>query len=57
MNTQSDPKAPHICKICFKEIPKSVALSAEGKDYVWYFCGPACYDKFREQRSKDSKTS
>jgi len=34
------------CEFCGKEIPKSAALSAEGKDYTWYFCGKDCYEKW-----------
>jgi hypothetical protein len=25
------------CQLCHKEIPKSVARTTEGTDYVWYF--------------------
>ncbi len=35
------------CEVCLKEIPKSVAQSHEGPDYVYYFCGPACYEKWQ----------
>src|SRR3990167_8828218 len=27
------------CGVCLKEIPKSVAHSLEGEDYVYHFCG------------------
>ena len=37
------------CDVCMKEIPKSVAKSLEGPDYVQYFCGNDCYDKWLEQ--------
>lgn len=35
------------CDVCLKEIPKSAAHSLEGPDYVYHFCGPACYEKWR----------
>ena len=35
------------CEVCLKEIPKSVAHSLEGEDYVYYFCGAACHEKWR----------
>ena len=35
------------CTVCLAEIPRSVAQSHEGPDYVYYFCGPACYEKWR----------
>ena len=35
------------CEICKKEIPRSTARSAEGEDYVFYFCGPECYAEWK----------
>lgn len=35
------------CNVCLKEIPRSVAQSAEGADYVYHFCGPECYERWR----------
>lgn len=34
------------CQVCLKEIPRSVAQSEEGVDYVYYFCGDACYQEW-----------
>jgi len=31
------------CEVCLKEIPRSVAKSHEGVEYVHYFCGADCY--------------
>lgn len=31
------------CRVCLCEIPHSVADSAEGREYVHYFCGADCY--------------
>jgi hypothetical protein len=37
------------CEICLREIPPSVAQSGEGQEYVYYFCGDACYEQWLEQ--------
>lgn len=37
------------CEVCLTEIPKSVARSHEGPDYVYYFCGDDCYQKWQAQ--------
>lgn len=34
------------CEVCLKEIPKSVAQSHEGAEYVYHFCGAACYQEW-----------
>lgn len=37
------------CEVCQKEIPHSVAHTAEGADYIHHFCSPECQDHyFRE---------
>ena len=41
------------CEICIKEVPKSEAQSSEASDYVLYFCGIDCYEKWQEE--DDSK--
>jgi len=38
------------CEVCEKEIPKSVALSAEDQDHVLYFCGSDCYEEWLSDR-------
>jgi hypothetical protein len=35
------------CEVCMKEIPRSEATVAEATDYVAYFCGLDCYDKWQ----------
>lgn len=37
------------CKVCLKEIPLSEATSDEATDYVTYFCGLDCYEKWKKQ--------
>lgn len=38
------------CEVCQVHIPLSEALVAEATDYVVYFCGLDCYDRWRHQR-------
>lgn len=38
------------CEVCEKEIPKSVALSADDEDRVVYFCGTDCYDEWSAEQ-------
>jgi hypothetical protein len=35
-----------------KEIPQSVAQSYEGPDYVLYFCGNDCFDKWEHRQAR-----
>lgn len=37
------------CEVCLKEIPSSEAKSAEATEYIHYFCGTECYDKWKEK--------
>ena len=43
------------CEVCLKEIPASEAKTAEATDYVAYFCGLRCYEKWKEQNPEASK--
>lgn len=36
------------CNVCLTEIPRSVAKSLEGPDYVFFYFGPACYAQWCE---------
>lgn len=40
------------CDACLAEIPSDVALSAEGPDYVHYFCGLDCLGQWQEKVKK-----
>lgn len=40
------------CEVCLKEIPVSDATSEEVSDYVAYFCGLDCYEKWKKQLEK-----
>ena len=37
------------CDVCQHDIPLSEALVAEATEYVVYFCGLDCYDRWRRQ--------
>lgn len=42
------------CEICLKEVPKSGAAMSEARDYVAYFCGLDCYQKWMQQRAAEA---
>lgn len=37
------------CEVCLKEVPRSEAVVPEAVDYVTYFCGLDCYEKWKSQ--------
>lgn len=45
------------CEVCLKEIPLSEATSVKATDYIVYYCGLDCYDKWKKQteQRKSSK--
>lgn len=51
----SRPKRPVkparvACSECSKQVPASAALTAEGQDYLMYFCGLDCQAKWQATR-------
>ena len=42
------------CEVCLKEIPRSEAKSPEGQDYLIYFCGLDCYDRWNQSSDKST---
>ena len=40
------------CEICLKEVPRSEATVPEATDYVAYFCGLDCYEKWKSQSGR-----
>ena len=38
------------CDVCQHQVPLSEALVPEAMDYVVYFCGLDCYERWRSQR-------
>jgi hypothetical protein len=43
------------CEVCFKEIPISEAKSVKATDYIMYYCGLDCYDKWKKQKEEPKK--
>ncbi|HEX7045177.1 MAG TPA: DUF3330 domain-containing protein [Burkholderiales bacterium] len=37
-----DDRAVVACRVCGKEVPRSAARSAEGRDYTYFFCSEGC---------------
>lgn len=37
------------CEVCLMEIPASEATSSEAVDYVRYFCGAECHERWQQQ--------
>jgi hypothetical protein len=50
--TPSDPQSV-FCEVCLKQVPKSEAVMTEGRDYVAYFCGNQCYDRWHGPRAPE----
>lgn len=42
------------CEVCMKEIPASTAKSCEAEDYVHYFCGAECFEKWRKKAADNA---
>lgn len=54
---QEDAKQKQVlcgCDVCHKDIPVSAAMTAEGADYVWHFCGKSCYEKWLSEEKNHS---
>jgi YHS domain-containing protein len=50
---------PVSCRICHREIPYAEALSIEGQEYMYFFCGSGCYEHWRQddvERQRKSKS-
>jgi hypothetical protein len=43
------------CEVCMKEVPKSEATVPEAADYVAYFCGLRCYEKWKNQSANPNE--
>ncbi len=55
MRKRTKPADPQsvFCEVCLKRVPQSEAVMAEARDYVAYFCGLDCYDKWRRGHSPE----
>ncbi len=50
-----DINVPHqtvACDICLSEIPSSLALTFDGPDYVYYFCGLDCLGRWEAKQKQ-----
>jgi len=47
-----DQPSDITCDVCHREIPLSAAVWRESSDYVAYFCGLECYDRWRNQEAQ-----
>jgi hypothetical protein len=52
---ENQPEELVSCKVCLKEIPRSVASSQEGSDYVLYFCGDNCFVEWQKGLTEADK--
>jgi hypothetical protein len=52
---ENPPEGFVACEVCLKEIPRSVARSQEGSDYVLYFCGDKCFAEWQKDQSEDGR--
>ena len=43
------------CDVCLKEIPRSEAKVEEASDYVAYFCGLPCFEKWQQESLENKK--
>jgi hypothetical protein len=55
MTNHDEPVEPTLveCEVCLKEVPESEAVVPEASDYVVYFCGLECYQRWRALAQKD----
>lgn len=53
MTRETTPGRPErvFCEMCAKPVSRAGALMAEAIDYVAYFCGSICYEKWRGDRA------
>ncbi len=42
------PETQIECVHCHAKVPATVALGFEGADYLYHFCGPACFEAWRK---------
>jgi Domain of unknown function (DUF3330) len=47
MNRETDIQV--ACAVCEREVPFSEAVVREASDYMAYFCGLECYERWRKQ--------
>jgi len=49
MDKTSDEAKLHTvtCHVCHQAVPHAEALTAEGQEYLYYFCGRGCYSHWQ----------
>jgi len=47
----SEDQEKIACEVCKAEIPKAAALTAEGGEYVHYFCNTSCLDYWKKKEA------
>ena len=54
MATQAPPVQEDrvACEVCLREVPRSESLVPEAADYVAYFCGLECFEKWKNLPDK-----
>jgi hypothetical protein len=45
------------CQLCRKQLPADEAVVEEAKDYVHWFCGQDCYQRWQHEHSQDEESS
>ncbi|MBS0290106.1 MAG: DUF3330 domain-containing protein [Proteobacteria bacterium] len=48
----TDKSNAQNCHVCKKHITESVAITSEGKDYIWHFCDQKCYESYKNNKQK-----
>jgi len=56
MDERTD-RRPATCAVCECEVPLSEAVVPEASDYVAYFCGLECYDRWHTQAMRSLPSS
>ena len=49
MDERTDLRSHVTCVVCECEVPLSEAVVPEASDYVAYFCGLDCYDRWHTE--------
>jgi hypothetical protein len=44
------------CEICLREVPVSEATVPEATDYIVYFCGLDCYERWKRQSRQPAES-
>lgn len=44
------------CEICLREVPVSEATVPEATDYIVYFCGLDCYERWKRQGRRPAES-